>query len=295
MAKINALVNTDPPPGVGKQTFSNVVAAATMAYQLHNRDPKNRKADGTKTLPSVQDVARYANHSANQVQKVLASNEFLLAMRERGVYWDARDALAPEQVYALGILTNPADKRDMAGKLKAAGISYQTYRMWLRQPLFARAIRQVGEDMLGDHIADVNTAVVRSAVDGNMKAVEIFNQMTGRFDPNQQQVADLQRMVNLLLETIFRYVTDVGTLRKINEDFEKIMSGKTPEASLGEIEDAIIVEETDEHPGHSPAGNSGLLDRSAGSVPVDAAPVDDNDDIPPGFFDYQEEIKDFTL
>ena len=275
------IVKTDPPPGVGKQTFRNVVSAALMAYQLHNRDPKNRTKTGGKTLPTVDDISVFCRTPKNVINKCVASDNFIYAMRERGIYWDARDGLSPEQIYCIGIMTDPSSKQDMAGKLRKAGITMATYRVWLKQPLFARAIRQIGEDMLGEHIADVNTAVVRSAVDGNMKAVEIFNQMTGRHDPAQQQIGNLQNLVGQLLEIIFRHVTDTKTLQHITTDFEKTMSGEIVEAEL--IVDAGATENISD-------------DRdSATPTALPSSTVHEVDsELPPGFFDFQE-IEEFDI
>ena len=287
MNQPNQIVYTKPPAGVAKQTFSNVVAAAVMAYQLHNRDPKNRGPAGSKTLPTVDEIDAYCRHDKRTVLKVIATDEFMYAMRERGIFWDAKDGLTPEQVYCIGILTDPSNKRDMAGKLRQAGVTYHTYRNWLKQPTFARAIKQVGEDMLGDHMSDVHTALMRSAIDGNMKAVEIYYQMTGRNDPSQKKVEDLQRMVSMLLETIFRHVRDTDTLASITADFEKVMQGKSIEADL--IMDADILEELPNEHEHAnvDSDNSGDSDSSA------PAPVGELDlDLPPNFFDYQPEIEE---
>ena len=278
----NVVVRTEPPAGVGKQTFRNVVAGALMAYQLHNRDPKNRTPTGGKTLPTVDDISRFCRTPKHVINKCVASDNFIVAMRERGIYWDARDGLSPEQIYCIGIMTDPSSKQDMAGKLRKAGITMSTYRMWLKQPLFARAIRQIGEDMLGEHIADVNTAVVRSAVDGNMKAVEIFNQMTGRHDPAQQQIGNLQNLVGQLLEIIFRYVTDVGTLQKITTDFEKTMSGEIVEAEL-------VVDDESTSSVSSDRGDTLSIDAPS----AETSEIDN--EIPPGFFDFQDEIKEFDI
>lgn len=287
----NIVVLTDPPPGVGKQTFRNVVSGALMAYQLHNRDPKNRTKTGGKTLPSVEDISKFCRTPQHVITKCIASDQFLIAMRERGIYWDARDSLSPEQVYCIGIMTDPSSKQDMAGKLRKAGITMSTYRMWLKQPLFARAIRQIGEDMLGEHIADVNTAVVKSAIDGNMKAVEIYNQMTGRHDPAARQVSDLQALVGQLLEIIFRYVTDTRILQNITTDFEKTMSG--------EIVEAELVMDTPPNDTEFDAAASIPADRgdtaSAADTSGEVSQVDSDSELPPGFFDFQEEIKEFDI
>lgn len=277
-----------PPVGTTKQTFSKIVAGATMAYQLHNRDPKNK--DGyRKTLPPVERIVQFSGVTAATVGKVISTQEFLYAMRERGIFWDARTNLTPEQVYTIGIMTDPSSKRDMAGKLKQAGITMQTYRMWLKQPQFAMAIQQIGEDMLGEHIADVNTAVVRNAIDGNMKAVEIYHQMTGRFNQENQEIKDLQRLTSLLLETIFRYITDTATLSRITQDFEKIMQGKAPAAEL--LVDGQIV---NEYQAISPAPmvyNSGDTNDLGDNSDSTEGLVDE---IPDGFFDFADE-KDFDI
>ena len=268
----------DAPVGVAKQTFDNVVAAAQIAYLTHNRDPKNR--DGRqKTTPKVEDIAKFCQHTEPTVARIVGTTEFLTAMRERGIYWDAAKGLTPEQVYALGIMTDPSSKKDLAGKLKSAGITMQTYRAWLKQPLFKAAIDQIGQEMLSDHVADVQTAVVSNAINGNMKAIEIYHQLTGQFDPQKKQIEDLQRMVSLLLETIFRYVQDTTTLALINRDFEKIMQGKVPDAELivdGEVVTEHFAEVVDE-----------------GETVTEQPPVVDAS-IPEGFFDFTDE-KDFDI
>lgn len=271
MARVK--IYTDPPVGVAKQTFDNVVAAAQIAYLTHNKDPKNREGH-QKTLPKIEDIKKFCNHTEQTVTRVVGTAEFLTAMRERGIYWDARKGLTPEQVYVLGIMTDPSSKKDMAGKLRTAGITMQTYRAWLKQPLFKAAIDQIGQEMLTDHIADVQTAVVSNAINGNMKAIEIYHQLTGQFDPQKRQVEDLQRMVSLLLETIFRYVQDTSTLALINRDFEKIMSGKIPDAEL--IVDGEVVDEAFE------VREETVTEKKA------------VDSIPDGFFDFTAE-EDFGI
>lgn len=279
-----------PPDGVARSTFRNVVAAAHMAYQLHNQNWKNRESDGKKTLPDVQEIAKHCYHTDKTVSRVVATEEFRMAMREKGIYWTARDGLTPEQIYAIGIMTNPADKRDMNGKLKAAGINYQIYRGWLKQPTFRNAVRRVGEDMLDDHIQDVHTALVNKAVGGDNKAIELYYQITGRFDPAKQQSQDLGALVNGLLEIIFRSVTDITVLKKITEDFERMMDGGELKPEL--IVDAEVIE---------PARGANDIGANGSSLPELAAaempPVGDNandgpvgnefdDSIPEGFFDF---------
>lgn len=296
------------PAGTTKQTFRRVVAGAVMAYQMH------KKAGKGKTLPTIEEIVRISGVTPSKVNQICATDEFRHAMRERGIFWTARDALTPEQTYAIGILTNPADRRDMAGKLKAAGIDYGVYRNWLKQPLFAAAIKQIGEDMLQEHISDVHTALTSKAVGGDIRAMELYYQISGRFDPAKEQQHDINRMVMLLLEVLFRHVTDTTTLEKINNEFTMVLSGETPVASLpvADIVDAEVKEETapvgkqelafdlpegievnerelgNDH-SDSPDRNS---DRASGGFAVEKPLVDqvldENGELPPGFFDFYE-------
>lgn len=274
--RVNVYVN--PPEGVARHTFRNVVSAAHMAFQLHNQDWKNREKNGTKTLPDVQEIARYCSHTPKTVSKVVATNEFAMAMRSKGITWTARDGLTPEQVYCIGIMTNPSDKRDMNGKLKAAGVTYQVYRGWLKQPTFRRAVHKIGEEMLDDHIADVNTALLNKAVGGDVRAIELYNQITGRFDPSKQQTQDLGNLVNILLETIFRYVTDVNVLKRITDDFDKAMDGRAVEAEL--VIEGNVIEEL-------PDRNEVLAKEEKDAV--DSLFEDSDNAIPVGFFDFHDE------
>lgn len=276
-------VYQEPPVGVSSRAFKEVVAGAYMAYQL------SRKT--TSGLPSVSDIARLCARTETTVSKVLATPEFRHAMMEKGIRWTTVGSISPEQSYAIGILTNPSDRRPMEAKLKSAGITYQKYRSWLKQPEFSNAIRQIGEDMLGEHLPDIQTSLVKGAVEGNPQLIKLYLELTGQFDPNRQQVQDLQKMVSLLLEIIFRNVTDVGALQRINKEFDAALAGHSVppalivggnvvepfEAPLSEIRSFSVGEESDNdlHSTVSPNGNqvAEAFDKS----------------LPPGYFDYQPE------
>lgn len=240
------LPNT-PPQGVGEQSFKNVVAAAHTAYLARpNKD----------VLPSVDDIKNYCQHTKTTINKVIVSDEFKITMARRGVNWYQNSrAISPEQAFAISIVTNPTDRRDMRSKLKSAGISYAQYRAWLKQPVFSAAIKQIGEDMLGDHVHDVHTSLLNKAMDGkDINAIKLYYEITGRHDPAKQQMVDLERIIGLLLEVITRYVTDPVILTRISGDVEAIMAGKTPKYStvpnnfdgaVGDILDAQVVDDED--------------------------------------------------
>ena len=159
--------------------------------------------------------------------------------------------LAGERTYAaardaFGIITNPTNKKDMGAKLKQAGITYAQYRAWLKQPHFADYITKISEHMLNEHVADVHTKVVEKAAGGDIQAMRLYYELTGRHDPQKQQMVDLNGVIGLLLEVITRYVTDTTALSKITQDIDLILSGGTPRAleqfDMTRIIDGEVVE-----------------------------------------------------
>ena len=194
-----------------------VAAAAGAAYQYHKR------------LPTVAEIAKIANMPEHRVIKYMAQDKFKEVMRMRGYdgFGESTGGLTPQQIFTVGIITNPTDRRPLAAKLKSAGITYATYRAWLKTPSFMQYINKIGEDMLGEHVADVHTAIVNKASSGDINAARLFYEVSGRHDPNKQAMADINSIVSLLLEIITRYVRDVDTLSKISMDIERVMSGGT--------------------------------------------------------------------
>lgn len=151
-------------------------------------------------------------------------------MAARGYPFADRTTLSPEQIFCVAILTNPTNRKPLATKLKTAGVTYATYRAWLKQPLFQQYITKISEDMLGEHVADVHTKVVEKATGGDIQAIKLYYELTGRHDPQRQQMVDLNGVIGLLLEVITRYVPDSVALGRITSDIETILSGGVPKA-----------------------------------------------------------------
>jgi hypothetical protein len=220
--------------GVSTLVFRKILAGAAAGYSVNKR------------VPTVEEIHFYSGAAPKSISKVLATQEFKDIMERRGYAWD-KAKLTPEQEFAVGIITDPSRRGDMASKLKAAGISFSQYRAWMKQPHFKDFISKVGEDMLGEHIQDVHTSVVNRATNGDINAAKLVYELTGRYDPAKQQVIDLQAIISLLLEVITRHVRDPIVLGDISRDVELVMDGKIPKAltsfdiTENTIQDADIV------------------------------------------------------
>ena len=229
------------PDGVSLHMFRNVIAGASAAYSVH------------RGVPTVEQIKVFTKCTMKTISKIVGTPEFKEVMGQRGFPFD-NVKLSPEQYFAVGIITDPSNRKPLNVKLKQAGISYAQYRGWLKQPHFRDFISKVSEDMLGEHVQDVHTRVVERATNGDMAAIKLYYELTGRHDPQRQQMVDLQGIIGLMLEVITRYVPDTKALGHITSDIDLILSGGVPRAleqfdisriagGTAVIEDAVIVSE----------------------------------------------------
>lgn len=217
MSKPFAITLLPTPEGVSAVMFRNVLAGASAAYTVH------------RGVPTVEQINVFCASTKKTISKVISTVEFKTVMKERGFPFD-NVKLSPEQYFAVGIITDPSNRKPLAVKLKQAGITYAQYRGWLKQPHFRDYIGKISEDMLGEHIQDVHTRVVERATNGDMAAIKLYYELTGRHDPQRQQMVDLNGIIGLMLEVITRYVPDTKALQMITTDIDLILSGGVPKA-----------------------------------------------------------------
>lgn len=201
-------VGLTTPEGLTNEEFRHIVGAAYTAWV----------SDGE--LPSAERISSFLAReiSLKRIEIACVSNEFSDAMAARGVPWEKQNGLTATQMLVLQIITNPTDRRKLETKLKAAGVTYTTYRAWLRQPQFSQYLNKVTEGMLVDHIPDFNTVLTNKALSGDLNALKFVYELSGRHDPNRQQVMDLQAVIQALVEIVTRNVSDAETLTRISNE-----------------------------------------------------------------------------
>lgn len=233
-SEITVLVPSSEICSVGY--FRRVVAAAFTAYSV------------SRVIPDIRAIAKYmgTKPSAAKISKVVATEEYKQAMFARGINVRKNKGILPEQSYALEIITDPSRKnQDLGKKLASAGVSYTQWRSWLKDPLFSKAFNTITENMLSEHQGDVHVALVNRAISGDMRAIEYFNQVTGRFDPNRTQVLNLQSIISGLLEIITREVTDQPTLIRLSDGIDRLLNKENVpaiSASPADVMDAEVIE-----------------------------------------------------
>jgi hypothetical protein len=220
-----------PPAYVKADHFERVIIAATAAVSYLHR------------IPLLEEICNYTDLPPKIVSTVLASVQFKEVMLQRGYDFSNTAKLSPEQVWAVSIITNPTNRRSLKDKLSQAGITYYQYKAWLNQPHFSRYVKEIGERLLDDHVQDVHTRVVERATNGDIAAMRLYYDLTGRTDSSTNKaVSDLSATVRLLLEVITRNVTDAATLDKIQTEIAAVTDGRGTGNSINDFEFENIVQ-----------------------------------------------------
>ena len=152
--------------GFSRQEFNEVCGAVRTGVRL------GRVRVGA--TPNLEAINELCTLSKGKIAKVLASEEFLIAMNASGLNFRQFKGLTAKQHYALAVMTNPHDRRSFQTRLKDARISIAEWNGWLKVPLFAEVIDSFAEAALGDHMNNAHLALMQQVDAGNMKAIEFY-------------------------------------------------------------------------------------------------------------------------
>lgn len=197
------------PAGFSDLAFRNSVATCYTLFV------------STGKLPSIPEMHRYWPKISEKVwAELVLTDEFKQALSYRGVDWEASRGLSIQQNMVLLKLSDPTDRRATGTKLKALGIPYPTYQAWMRQELFATSLRQMSENTLKDAIPAALTKLAGNMEAGDQRAIEKVLEISGRYNPAQQQLEDAKAVVLRVIESVIRHVQDPDIRRAILSDIE---------------------------------------------------------------------------
>ena len=148
------------------------------------------------------------------------NSQFIDVVRERGLILapskDNPDGLTIRQLLALSKAADILDRRPLAKKLADVGVGWWEWQTWLANPIFSREHRRTAENALEKNQADVLNALTASAVGGDLRAIEYFNKVSGRYDPNTQNIVNVREVLSGVIEILQEVLSDQpATLAKI--------------------------------------------------------------------------------
>jgi hypothetical protein len=303
----------DKPKNIpGMFNLGDDVPATTTEVEVYDKEhvtlaitfiESHYQLNGGK-LPKFEDLKfleAFGYGTKKRITKLLNSEEIYIGLSRRGIAWprpydpdrtDTLIALSPQQQHCVLIVTDPTRSDNLRKRLELVGISYQTYRNWMKQPAFGNAIRALSEDVLQDNLASVHTSMTAKAMAGDVTAARLVYELSGRHDPSKQQMLDLSRIIGLVLESLTRHVTDPIVLQRLGNDLDIIIAGDTPQIEgpqadfsfVSQIVDAVEVpDDAEQNPAQE--NSAGTLESGVPERTEPVAASRDIHNVPEGFFD----------
>lgn len=197
------------PEGFTDYAFRSAVAAFDTCFRTLGK------------IPSVTEVHQYWPRIPVKTYSALfLTPQFKEALSYRGIEWADDTGLSIEQSMLLLMLTDPTDRRTTKAKCKDLNIPYSRYQAWMQHPLFKQSYFQRSEAMFKDSVPMVLNRLVGNAEAGDDRAIGRILEMTGRWNPQAQQVQDARQVVMTVIQSVILNVKDPAVRQAILNDVE---------------------------------------------------------------------------
>jgi hypothetical protein len=124
-------------------------------------------------------------------------------------------------------LLDITDQRTLGAKLKDLNIPMARYQAWLQHPLFKQSLLRRTEEQFKDAVPLALNRLVINADHGDERAIEKILEITGRWNPAQQQIEDVKNVVVSVIEAVVRNVQDPKLRQAIMDDVQAQIAGYT--------------------------------------------------------------------
>lgn len=189
----------------------------------------------TGSLPTNEKIAEDLKFNKQVCVQAWKKENFRLALTARGVDLtpeQSEELLTPEQLLVANMVMNIHDKSSLRQKLEAVStalgvkVTVQRYNGWLNQPAFSNYLRKRAEKQFGAADSAALLSHVKAIHNGDMKAVQLFYEMTGRYNPRIQVDVNIESVIIKVVEIVSRHVTDPLTLQAIAAEIEQLELGQ---------------------------------------------------------------------
>jgi len=206
------VVPSPVPTGFDPYLFRDILAAINVFYLRNGY------------VPSVDEVSKsWDRISKKTYSKAYATPELKAALAIRGISMDPATGVSPEQAVAIQLLSDPTDRRALSTKLRQIGVSMPKYQNWMRQPLFAELLSKRSEQNLMDAVPIALNRLIGNADSGDQRAIEKVLEITGRWNPQQQEINNARQVVLVLVEAVLKHVSSKEEKDAILAEVEQAM------------------------------------------------------------------------
>lgn len=134
----------------------------------------------------------------------------------RGIVYPSRqDRLTDKQMAAIGVMLNYVDRRSDEKKLRDIGITTREWTTWLLDENFAAYLNEKSERVLNASQHEAHLGLIKGLRAGNVAHVKLFNEMTGRYNPEAENNLNIKLLLGTFIEILQKHVSDPIVLNRI--------------------------------------------------------------------------------
>jgi hypothetical protein len=164
--------------------------------------------------------------------------------------------LTASQLRFINAILDPHETRKPQQVLKEMGLSSKTYQTWLKDKVFREYYHSRARTLLGEHIPEVKSSLLRKANTGDVNAIKLALEITGEWSDKPDKEFNPLWFVSQILDILQRNIRDTELLDAVAEDLQLLLQrmGVNPvinaaKPPVGVIEGAVTAK--------AAAGNNG--------------------------------------
>jgi hypothetical protein len=205
LTTLDTLARSKMPKGFRREQFLDALNASTYVYYYSNGSSAQSPAN----------LHQYCeNLSLSRLTELLETPEWQDALVLRGILKANSTQLTEQQILALSVLTNITSNASLKTRLDRVGVPYYQFQGWLRQPLFAQALRKTSEGLLQSAQSLVDLNIINGAVNAkSLEWIKYFKEVNGSA-PKAGQL-DTGALLRTIVDIMTRHVKDPEVLRAI--------------------------------------------------------------------------------
>lgn len=158
------------------------------------------------------------------------------SMAFRGItYPPLTDFLNERQMAAVATMTNFVDKRSDEKKLRDIGITTREWATWMLDENFQRYLTSRSERMLVGAQHEAHLGLIKGMRNGNVASVKLYNEMTGRYNPEADNQVNVKMLLHSFIEVLQRHIKDPIQLHGIATELATLASGNIMGMGMGPL------------------------------------------------------------
>lgn len=184
----------------------------------------------TGTIPGDADIIDHVKVSYTALAHLKANPLFKASLESRGIVvnYDLDSELknvtklTPRQMAAASVMMNLVDRRSNEKKLRDIGVSTEEWTNWLQDVHFAEYLRERSEVMIANSTHEAHLGLMRGVAQGNTASIKLYYELTGRYNPNEENQVNIRLVIGRVLEAIQKHVRNPETLNAIAVEMSQI-------------------------------------------------------------------------